>query len=116
MSAGHGLRDTPRTAVLRSDSRTAAAANHLRRYDGIAGTHRLSHTVTRFDRIYASPDIKVLDAGVDETALAVSDHALVWADLLLPSTRTISEPVLEPKGHAKADADGSSTSRMSSTK
>lgn len=103
-AARHALSDTLRTAVLRSESRSAAALSHLRRYDGIAGTHRLSHTVTRFDRIYVSPDIEVLDAGVDEAALAVSDHALVWADLLLPSNRIVTEPVLEPKGSRKGRA------------
>ncbi|MGH9011588.1 MAG: hypothetical protein ACRDYF_17350 [Acidimicrobiia bacterium] len=101
----HGLIDTLRRA------------HHLGRYDDphgsrdaaaqfgepLAVTHRLTHAVHRMDRIYASPEIPILRAGVCHGSMTRddvmrpgrhhlapgSDHALVWAelDLTRPSRR-----------------------------
>lgn len=99
--AAHGLRDTLRTAVLADPERSRQARGRLGHFDGIVGTFQLSARVTRFDRIYASPDTQVLDAGVDPVGLEVSDHAVVWADLLFPPTTKTRDPHLSPTPRAK---------------
>jgi len=101
--AAHGLQDTLRTAVVADPQRRAAAQERLDHYDGIVGTFQLSATVTRFDRIYASPDVVVLDAGVDPAGLDVSDHAIVWADLLFPATAQTHDPELLPNPRARKE-------------
>lgn len=96
--ASHGLQDTLRTAILSDPDRTERARPRLEAYDGIVGTYQQSHTITRMDRLYASPDLQVLDAGVDATALDASDHALIWTDLLFPATMRTTDPDVAPKG------------------
>lgn len=95
--AGHHLRDTLRTAIASDPDRAAAARERLDQFDGLVGTYQQTATVTRFDRIYVSPDVEVLDAGVDPVGLELSDHAIVWADLLLPATTTTTDPDIQPQ-------------------
>lgn len=100
----HGLVDTLRVAALEGNyednhgSRAAAEAAGK----PLAVTYRLKRDAHRMDRIYASPGIRVLAAGVchgplDTAAVAAtvkgddlapgSDHALVWARLALRPTK-----------------------------
>lgn len=95
--ASHGLADTLRTAIAANPDRALRARERLERFDGLVGTYQQTATVTRFDRIYASPDIEILDAGVDVAGLASSDHAVAWADLLFPSTLRTEDPELTPR-------------------
>lgn len=82
----HGLVDTLRVAI-REDASTRAA---YRAGEPLAVTHRIPSAGHRMDRIYASPVLEVVDAGVDydgrafndienlKQLTAGSDHALVW--------------------------------------
>ena len=83
----HGLVDTLISAAEAGHAETEPA-------DGCAApTHLLKNQAHRMDRIYASPDVRVLAAGVDYAGrrltelnsrrdlCAGSDHALVWATL-----------------------------------
>jgi len=95
--AAHGLRDTLRDAIAADPERASQAGAHLERYDGLVGTYQQTRTVTRFDRLYTSPDTVTIDAGVDPSGLDLSDHAVVWVDLLFPSTEPTRDPEIRPK-------------------
>lgn len=107
-SPSHGLADTLRSAHLAGrfpdghESRSAAQAvvGEAEAPSVLGMTHRLAGRAPRMDRIYASPMLPVRSAGICHgtldapavmaitkgTKLCVhSDHALVWADLALPT-------------------------------
>lgn len=93
----HGLLDTFRAALANGDvldPHDSMAAGALHPSAPLAVTYRLKHDAHRMDRIYASSDVRVLQAGVchgdltgDQLRVAVkgdrlapdSDHAMVWA-------------------------------------
>lgn len=99
----HRLRDTLRVAIDRDPERRQQALEHLDRWGVLVATHRRVNALDRMDRIYATPDIAVLAAGVDADAFDSSDHALVWADLLpggrdpLEPIQSIIDPTIKPK-------------------
>lgn len=100
---GHGLVDTLRAAILADrapDHHGSGKAGSTKHSRPLTLTYLLKHDGHRMDRIYASPEIEILEAGVchgrlsgEELATATkgtnlapgSDHALVWARLDLPA-------------------------------
>lgn len=86
---GHGLVDTLRVARPEAVSALTAGGPPL-------GATRFARGPQRMDRIYASTDVTIVDAGIDydgqdpsslhsKSHLAPSsDHALVWARLRIP--------------------------------
>ena len=85
----HGLVDTLRAAIRGDAGRRAA----YRAGEPLAVTHRIPSAGHRMDRIYTSPVLEIIDAGVDyegrdfkdienpKQLTAGSDHALVWATI-----------------------------------
>ncbi|MEY4270387.1 MAG: hypothetical protein RLZZ58_1603 [Pseudomonadota bacterium] len=91
--AGHGAAHAPLPSVLMGDMNEwrphGAALREFGQHHRMADTGPSFHTrrpVARLDRIFASPDLAIIDAGVHKSALAMraSDHFPVWAALALP--------------------------------
>ena len=99
--ARHGLIDTFTVAVLAAPDRAARARTRIDEGRNPGGTYRRARHVERFDRIYASPDLDVVDAGICAAGFDHSDHALVWADLLLAPLDATIDPDVEPAGPRK---------------
>lgn len=92
----HGLTDTLRQAIGNHPERYEAAQRRLADMDVLVGTRPRRYDIDRMDRIYASPDLHVVDAGVDAASMEFSDHALVWAELMFEPTPVTSDPGMVP--------------------